>query len=610
MKKKTGKKRSAKDLLARTGLYGPGSAFPPALPRKANFIIISLIFTWAFILYGNTMRNKFTIDDTLLTKNEMVRQGFKAIPAVFSSYLIDEDKNTGGTTNDYRPFAKATFAFEYGLWGEKPGASHLVNVFFYFIACLITFYVLRRLLISFNILFPVLITVLFMAHPVHNEVVASLRNRDEILAYMFGMMGLYSLLSYTYSRNIRYILHTCIWFVLAFLNKQSAIPFIGLYILVLYYFSDLKPRAIISIGVLLITAAVTAFLVPRFFLHHGLRSNFYFENALYFEKSFWLRLGTAMLSLLFYLRILFYPHPLLYYYGYNMIPLTSLGSALVQLSILIYAILLFSALVNIRRKTLLSFAVLWYLIAVFMYSNLLLPVTGVVAERFVFLASLGFVMALVFIIFKLFGTEPNSLTIELDSRIKIITLVMVILIPWGLITFNRNAAWRDMMTLFKTDIPHLRHSAKANYQYAEYMLNTVYGDEDYRKYGMVNPVVRETIRTHLGLSLSVYPKGYNTLNDYGNFFLLIEKRYDSALYYFHRAVEVDSTLAPGWINLGMTYRQLGQYPRALNCYQKVLILDPGNSRAYISLSDLYYDLGDINRSLYYSDLGRKASGKK
>ena len=122
--------------------------------------------------------------------------------------------------------------------------------------------------------------------------------------------------------------------------------------------------------------------------------------------------------------------------------------------------------------------------------------------------------------------------------------------------------------------------------------------------------MRETIRTHLGLSLSVYPKGYNTLNDYGNFFLLIEKRYDSALYYFHRAVEVDSTLAPGWINLGMTYRQLGQYPRALNCYQKVLILDPGNSRAYISLSDLYYDLGDINRSLYYSDLGRKASGKK
>ncbi len=154
MKKNTGKKRSAKDLLAHTGLYEPGPGFMPALPRKANLIIISLIFAWAFLLYGNTARNKFTIDDTLLTKNEMVRQGFKAIPAIFSSCLIDEDKNTGGQTNDYRPVAKATFAVEYGLWGEKPGTSHLINVLFYFFASLLTFYVLQRLLFNYNILFP------------------------------------------------------------------------------------------------------------------------------------------------------------------------------------------------------------------------------------------------------------------------------------------------------------------------------------------------------------------------------------------------------------------------------------------------------------------------
>lgn len=582
----------------------------PALPRKANLIIISLIFALAFLLYGNTARNKFTIDDTLLTKNEMVRQGFKAIPAIFSSCLIDEDKNTGGQTNDYRPVAKATFALEYGLWGEKPGISHLLNVLFYFFASLLTFYVLHRLLFNYNILFPVLITLVFMAHPVHTEVVASLRNRDEILAYMFGMLGLYSLLTYTYSRKLRFVIYTCAWFILAFLSKQSALPFIGLYILVLYYFSELKPKAMLSIGIMLVTAALAAFLIPRFFLHHSPRSNFYFENALYFEKSLWLRLGTAMLSLLFYLKILFYPHPLLYYYGYNMVRLTSLASPLVQLSVVVYAVLLVYALVNIRSKKLVSFAVLWYLVSIFMYSNLLLPVTGVVAERFVFLASLGFVIALVFVIFKLSGTEPNSLTIELDSRIKIIAMVIVILVPWGLMTLNRNAAWRDMLSLFKKDIPHLGHSAKANYQYAEYLLNTVYADEDFRRYGMVKQAVRDNIKTHLELSLSVYPKGYNTLNDFGNFFLLIEKRYDSALYYFQRAADVDPLLSPAWISLGTTYRQLGQYRTALNCYNKVLVIDPGNARAYMSLSDLYYDLGDINRSLYYSDLGQKASGKK
>ena len=610
MKKKPGKKPFAKNILSRVRTKEAESAFPPALSRRANLIIISMIFIWAFLLYGNTALNKFTIDDTLLTRNDMVRQGFKAVPAIFSSYLIDEDKIVGGQTNDYRPVAKATYAVEYGLWGEKPGRSHLINVLFYFIASLITFYVLQRLLVSYNILFPVLITIVFMAHPVHTEVVASLRNRDEILAYLFGMAGMYALLSYTYTSKARYIILSCIWFVLACISKQSALPFTGLYILVLYFFSNLKPRTIIRLSVLFILAAFAAFLIPRFFLHHALRNSFYFENALYFEKNLSLRFGTAMMSLLFYVRILFYPHPLLYYYGYNMIPLTSLANSLVQLSVLIYVVLLVYAGMNIRRKTFLSFAILWYLIGIFMYSNLPLPVVGVVAERFVFLASLGFIMAVVFLFFKLFKTEPNSLTIEFESRTKIIGLVLIILVPYGLLTVNRNTSWRNMMSLFTNDIPHLNRSAKANYQYAGYLITTVYDDENFIRYGISNQSVRENIKKHLYLSLKVYPEGYNTLNDLGTFFLFIEKRYDSALYYFQKAVAVDPVLTPGWINLGMAYRQLGEYPKALACYQKALDFDTGNSRAYFALAELYSDLGDVNKSLYYYDLGRKASEKK
>ena len=245
-----------------------------------------------------------------------------------------------------------------------------------------------------------------------------------------------------------------------------------------------------------------------------------------------------------------------------------------------------------------------------MYSNLPLPVVGVVAERFVFLASLGFIMAVVFLFFKLFKTEPNSLTIEFESRTKIIGLVLIILVPCGLLTVNRNTSWRNMMSLFTNDIPHLNRSAKANYQYAGYLITTVYDDENFIRYGISNQSVRENIKKHLYLSLKVYPEGYNTLNDLGTFFLFIEKRYDSALYYFQKAVAVDPVLTPGWINLGMAYRQLGEYPKALACYQKALDFDTGNSRAYFALAELYSDLGDVNKSLYYYDLGRKASEKK
>lgn len=605
MKKKPLKKPSVKTPRAPAIEAKAVLNLPPPMPRKANLMIISLIFIWAFLLYGNTVFNKFSIDDTLVTKNEMVRQGFKAIPRIFTSYLIDENKNVGGQRTDYRPIAKATFAVEYGLWGEKPGRSHLVSVLFYFIASLITFYVLRRLLINYNILFPVLITLLFMAHPVHTEVVASLKSRDEILAYLFGMAGMYSLLSYTYTHKYRYILLTGLLFILGCISKLSAGPFIGLYLLVLYFFSDLKPRKIFIACILVLVAGVAAYVIPRLLLPHTFRTNFYFENALYFEKNLWIRLGTAMMSLLFYLRILIYPYPLLYYYGFNMIPLSSLFSPLALLTVLIYSALLIYAFANIRKKTFLSFAILWFMIGISMYSNILVPVVGVVAERFVFVASLGFVMAIVFLIFKIFKTEPNSLTIELDSRIMIIGLVVVILIPYGILTFNRNRNWSTMMSLFSKDIPRLEKSAKANYQYAGFLIANVYNDPNFLRYGVSNQFLRETIKKHLHISLQDYPKSYNTLNDLGTVYLFIEKRYDSALYYFQKTVNVDSSLTPGWINMGMAYRQLGQYPKAMECYQKVLDREPRQIKAYFAIADIYNDMGNVTKAVHMNELVMK-----
>lgn len=577
---------------------------PPALPGKANLIIISVFFVWAYILYGNTILNKFSIDDSLYTKNAMVRQGFKAIPKIFTSYLIDVEKNVGGQRTDYRPIAKATYAIEYGLWGEKPGRSHLVSVLFYFFASLVTFYVLRRLLINYNILFPVLITILFMAHPVHTEVVASLKSRDEILAYLFGMLGMHTLLTYTYTNKLRYLFYTAALFILGCISKLSALPFLGLYLLVLYYFTNMKPRKILIALVLIFIAGALAYIIPRVMLPPTYRTNFYFENALYFEKNIWLRLGTAMLSLLFYLKILIYPYPLLYYYGFNTIPLSSLFTTQALLSVLIYSVLLVYSLLNLRKKTFLSFAILWYLIGISMYSNLVSPAVGVVAERFVFLGSLGFIMVLVFLIFRIFRTDPKSLTIELPSRLKIIALVVLITVPYTFLTINRNKDWRNMMSLFKKDIPRLSTSAKANYQYAGFLLTSLYNDENFLKYGVSNQYLRETIKKHLRISLNVYPS-YNALNDIGTIFLFVEKQYDSALYFFRKAVDYDSTLTPGWINMGMAYRQLGDYKKSMDCYQKVLDLEPKQIKAYFAIADLYFDMGEISKAVRMNELMMK-----
>jgi tetratricopeptide (TPR) repeat protein len=572
-------------------------SLPPPLSRKANLIVISVLFVWAILLYGNTVFNAYAIDDSLIINNDIAVQGFKALPGIFTSYLVDESRNVGGQRSEYRPVAKATMAIECGLWGRRPGPSHAINILIYFILSLVLFYTLRRMLINYNILFPFLIVLLFMAHPIHTEVVASLKNRDEMLAFLFGISGMYTLLNYGYTHRSKYLILACLYFVLGCVSKASVAPMFILYALTLYYFTDIKPSKITAVGAVLFITMLAAVLIPVLMLPPTFRTNFYFENALYFEKSIWVRLGTAMLSLLFYLRILIYPWPLLYYYGYNMIPLSNLGNPWVILTIIIYGGALIYAFRNFRKRTFLSFAILWYLISIFGYSNLLVPVPGIVGERFLFLGSVGFVMIIVYFLFRIFKTDPKSLTIELDSRIKIIAIAAIFLLPYGVLSFRRNFAWKNATVLFQSDIPHLENSAKANYQYAGYLMQMVYTDQNFLRYGVSNEFLRETIKKHFHLSLKVNPKEYNTLNDLGTAFLFIEKRYDSALYYFQKTIALDSSLTPAWVNMGMAYRQLGNYPKSMECYRKVLQIEPRQIKAYFAMADLYNDMGNVTKAV-------------
>lgn len=570
----------------------------PPDSRVANRLFVLALFLWAVILYGNTILNKYAVDDEYVTNNEQVRQGFKAIPEIFKSYYVVQKGNVSSQVSDYRPVVKATFAAEWGLWGEKPGRSHALNLFIYFLLSTALFFVLKRLFRNYNILFPFVIILLFMAHPVHTEVVASLKNRDEMLAFLFAILAMHFLLRYADTNKVLNLLLAAVMFIIGYLSKTSILPFIALYPLTLWFFTDLKPKTYLPVVLVIVVAAALAHYLPRMLvLPPAERMNSFIENPLYFDRNIWYRLGTGFIGLLFYLRILFYPHPLLYYYGFDMIPYDHLGNIWAILSILVHLGLFIYALSGLREKKLISFAILWYLVAISMYSNILIPVVGIVGERFVFVASTGFCIALVWAIFRIFRTEPKSLTIEFDARAKILVIVVLILIPYTALTITRNREWRNMFDLLRKDIPYLEKSAKANTQYAGYLMNTVYKDPNFMSTGNVNVFKKQIIIDHFLKSLEIYPDQYQTINDLGTVYLYFDKNPDSAIIYLNKAVALKPDLIPAWVNLGMSYREKGEYEKAIECYNTILEKRPGEIRAVFALANIYNDMGDFNRAL-------------
>lgn len=578
----------------------------PPNPRKGNWYFVLIFFVLAYVLYGNTTWNKYAVDDEYVTgpDNTMVTKGLRSVPQIFSTLYFSNKGNIGSQAADYRPIVKLTFALEYQLWGQKPGVSHGINVLIYFFLSTLLFFILKRILKNYNILFPFLITILFMIHPVHTEVVASLKNRDEMLAFLCGLGGLYYLLKYVELKKNRYLVYTFIIFCLGYLSKSSIFPFLILYCLVLYFFSDLLPKKIFTVFLVVLLAVIFAYYFPRLFLPRGKRVFDYIENPLFFEKNIWLRIGTGLLSLLFYLKILVYPYPLVYYYGYNTIPVTNLWNIWVLLSFFIHFCLLAYAVLKFKEKHLLSFAILFYLIAISMYSNVLFPVVGIVGERFVFVGSVGFSIALVYIIFRIFRTDPKSLTIEINDRMKILAIIVLLLVPSTYYTIKRNRAWRNLFDLCGYDLIHSAKSAKVNTQIAGLMMNRVYTakpEEQQTALRFLTPAITSYFRK----ALAIYPANYQALNDLGSVYVNFANKPDSAILFLKRAIALNPKLQPAWVNLGLAYRKNQQYDSALYCYRKVLEQDPREVKALIAMANVYNDIGDFDKAIKINEEAMK-----
>jgi len=577
--------------------------------KKANRYFVLIFFICTVILYGNTVLNKWAVDDNFVTgpQNELVKKGFAAIPKIFSSFYVEPKGNLGSQQTDYRPIVKMTYAIEYGLWGgDKAGRSHIINLLLYFWISTLLFFILKRLLKNYNILFPFLITLIFMAHPVHTEVVASLKNRDELLSFLCGLGGLHFFLRYTEKKKINYVFAALIIFIIGYLSKSSILSFVALYPLVLYFFTDMKPKNFIWIFVAVLFIGLMAQFIPRLFLPNAIHVDSFIDNPLFMEKSFWIRTGTGLMSLLFYLRILVFPHPLLYYYGYNMIPVTGWGNILVAISFIIHLGLFIYAIRKFREKHILSFAILYYFIAIAIYTNVVTPVVGIVGERFVFNASLGFAIALVYLIFRVFRTEPRSLTIEFNERAKIVVIIVLLLIPYTAMTIKRNREWRNLRDLYTSDIKYLNKSVKANVDFANFMTSVVYRDPNFQQNGTVNEHLQQVIVSHFRTALKMYPNDYTTLNDLATVYINFSPKVDSGLVFLRKAIALRPELQPAWVNMAMAYRKKNKLDSAIACYQKVLQINPGALTAVFKMADLYFEKGELGKAIKMNEDVMKA----
>jgi protein O-mannosyl-transferase len=229
----------------------PSKPVKPEISKAPPFrIYYLLIVAFSFVLYGNTISNRYALDDFYVTANNpLVQQGIKAIPAIFTSYYININAEEGGQHNyGYRPIAKATFAIEWQIFGENPHVSHFINILLYALTGIIAFPAFAKTAEESSCVLPFSYSHAFSCPSFAYRGCCQPQKPEELLSFLGALLALKYFLKFHETGKKLNLLWGALSLALGFLSKANIVTFLFIIPMIFYFFADVKPRKNILLG--------------------------------------------------------------------------------------------------------------------------------------------------------------------------------------------------------------------------------------------------------------------------------------------------------------------------------------------------------------------------
>lgn len=475
---------------------------------KKNNLHRLIIAILAVLCYGNTLTLHYALDDrmVILESKYTIKGGWDSVKSIFT-----EDTFTGYFGSDhsivaggrYRPMSQLTYMIEFQLFGKKireqigdlddyynlhnpaneqlfydtplPFVNHLMNLLYFTLLCLLLYEVLARIFPQYSGIdsqrseasapkwfqsLPFIATLLFAMHPIHTEVVANVKGRDEIFAMLGAFAALWASLKYVDTRKWYWLIVSLLAFTFGIFSKENTITFLAVVPLAIYYLQSDKKRSIdylITLIPLVIGSAFFLYVRAKALgsmMQPDMTSNIL--NNPYVHSTRAQQIATTLITWGIYLKLLFFPHPLTHDYYPHQIAITDFSNPLVWLLLIGCIALVGYGIWKLKKKTVPAFAILYFIITFSITSNLLFNVGTFMNERFVFMASAGFTLLVGWWLYLLATAPAPAL------QKTAVGVGAVVCLLFGIKTFTRNFTWMDDFTLFLTDVKTSENSIKCN----------------------------------------------------------------------------------------------------------------------------------------------------
>ncbi len=566
----------------------------------------------AFAVYANTLKNDYALDDfNVIRENTIVSQGISAIPRIVATpYRL----GWFVTTNDlYRPLSLAMFATEYQVFDKSAAALHFFNILWFAGCVMLLFYFVHGFFDRKKPAVAFITALLFALHPIHTEVVANIKSRDEIMCFFFAFLSLNIFLRYAREGKTSQLLLGCMSFFLSLMSKETVITFLAVIPVIFYFYrNEDKARSLrISLGAL---AMAGLFLGIRYSVLSAYGANTtsevsFIDNMLSAPPSAGEGFATKLVILGHYLRMLFIPYPLICDYSYNSIPFVSLGNIWALLSLAIYIAL---AAFGIHRlfkgqKDPFAFTIIYYLATIALFSNILILIGSPMAERFAFFSSVAFCLAVGIAIDR--WILKGEASMDAIKKPAVMGILAPICLVYAGLTFTRNFDWVNNYTLFKADIDKRPNDSRLAYYLGTETATSVADKaaEEFQKanaadkdvVAKANEIRKQKVLEGIQIlykSLAVYPNYSSAHSSIGNAYFKIQMN-DSAEVHDRRALELNPNDAVTINNLAGVYFTSHKYHNAIDLCHRALELNPKYVNAWSNIGLCYLHLGKADSSL-------------
>ena len=569
---------------------------------RITFKLSLLLGLISFLVYANTLKNGFVLDDDLAIKeNALVKKGIPAIPELLAT-PYHHGWNPDYHDNLYRPLSLALFAAEYQFFELDPAPYHFLNILVFAGCVILLFLFLDKVFERKKTAVAFLASLLFALHPIHTEVVANIKSGDELLCFFFAFLCMNVFIRYVQTGKILQLLTGAFCFLLSLLSKETSITFLFVIPLVFFFYRNERKKRSIPISVSIAVVAII-FLIARFsILNHYYSGNYApvgtIENALASnDLSFEPRIATAILILGYYIKLLFVPYPLICDYSYNSIPYVHFSDPWVLCSLLFYLFLAVFGVMRLikNRRDPFAFGILFFLITLSLFSNIFFLIGFTMAERFLFFGSVGFCLVVALLIERWAGKAVVT-GIAILKKPKVLGIIIPLSVIYAIITFNRNKDWSDNYTLYTTDLEKAPNDARLHYYVADYLLTHLFKEKDIA-------MQKETVDEAMSLlykAVEIYPGYVNAQCDLGILYYDLHQS-DSAETHYKEAYELDPTNIPVISGLAHLYFVNKQYRRSIDYNQKAIDISPDYPMTYSNSAFCYLDLGKFDSAILYAN---------